>query len=73
VIRLILFALVAAAVIASLLHINIWIVLVPLGLFLAYAFTVGGLKTKCPACRKRIKLGATACHHCGRSTVATGK
>jgi hypothetical protein len=50
-------------------HISIWIVLVPLGLFLAYAYTAGGLKTKCPARRKRIKLGATACHRCGRSIV----
>jgi hypothetical protein len=24
----------------------------------------------CPACRKNVKIGATACHHCGRSTVA---
>jgi hypothetical protein len=22
--------------------------------------------TKCPYCRKRVKLSATACHHCGR-------
>jgi hypothetical protein len=21
---------------------------------------------KCPFCRKRVKLGATHCHHCGR-------
>jgi hypothetical protein len=50
-------------------HINLWIVLVPLGRFLAYAYTAGGLKTKCPACRKHIKLGATACHHGMRSIV----
>jgi hypothetical protein len=23
----------------------------------------------CPACKKRVKIGATACHHCGRATV----
>jgi len=22
---------------------------------------------KCPYCRKRVKLGATHCHHCGRA------
>lgn len=21
---------------------------------------------RCPYCRKRVKLGATVCHHCGR-------
>lgn len=25
---------------------------------------------KCDACRKRVKLGATACHHCGYSRNA---
>ena len=24
---------------------------------------------KCPYCFKRVKLGATACHHCARSLV----
>lgn len=23
-------------------------------------------KLKCPYCRKRVKLGASVCHHCGR-------
>lgn len=22
---------------------------------------------RCPYCRKRVKLGAAACHHCGRT------
>ena len=22
---------------------------------------------KCPYCRKRVKLGASVCHHCGRA------
>lgn len=22
---------------------------------------------KCPWCKKRVKLGSTACHHCGRN------
>ena len=66
-IRLVLLVLIAAAVFAAILHINIWFTLVPIGAFALYAFTIGGLRTRCPACRKRIKLGATACHHCGRS------
>lgn len=24
---------------------------------------------KCAACRKRVKIGATTCHHCGYSAV----
>ena len=24
-------------------------------------------KLRCPACRKRVKLGATRCHHCGEN------
>ena len=32
---------------------------------------LGGVTAlKCPACRKRVKLGATACHHCGRAVAA---
>jgi hypothetical protein len=23
----------------------------------------------CPYCRKRVKIGATSCHHCGRTVV----
>jgi hypothetical protein len=44
---------------------------VPVGL-LAW----GGLVTdpavavRCPHCHKRMKLGATVCHHCGRDAVA---
>ena len=69
-IRLFLLVLFGAAVFAVILHISIWIVLVPLAAFVIYAYTAGGLKTRCPDCRKRIKLGATACHHCGRSLKA---
>lgn len=25
---------------------------------------------KCPACHKRVKVGATTCHHCSRSVTA---
>lgn len=27
---------------------------------------------RCPACRKRVKLGASACHHCGRMVGRNG-
>jgi hypothetical protein len=27
----------------------------------------GRTALKCPFCRKRVKLGATVCHHCGRA------
>jgi uncharacterized protein (UPF0212 family) len=26
-------------------------------------------KLKCPACRKRVKLGASRCHHCGENVT----
>lgn len=26
-------------------------------------------KLRCPACRKRVKLGASRCHHCGQDVV----
>ena len=29
----------------------------------------GQSSLKCPYCRKRVKLGATVCHHCGRSAA----
>lgn len=25
-----------------------------------------GFKVRCPYCEKRVKMGARACHHCGR-------
>lgn len=68
-IRLALIVLIGAGAAAALLHISIWIPLVPLVLLMAYAYTAGGLKLRCPACRKRIKVGATACHHCQREIV----
>jgi hypothetical protein len=30
-------------------------------------FSSGRTALKCPYCRKRVKLGATVCHHCGRA------
>lgn len=29
----------------------------------------GTTALKCPHCRKRVKLGASACHHCGRAVA----
>jgi hypothetical protein len=66
VIRLVLFVLFASAILAALLNISVWFFFIPLGGFFVYAYTFGGLKLRCPYCRKRIKLGARACHHCGR-------
>lgn len=33
---------------------------------IGFAYTSGGLALKCPACGKRVKVGETHCHHCGR-------
>lgn len=68
-IRLFLLVLVGAAVLAALTHLSVWLFFVPIGLFVIYAYSAGGLKTRCPACRKRVKIGATTCHHCGRAVA----
>jgi hypothetical protein len=34
-------------------------------LFYAQAVLNDGQMLKCDACRKRVKLGASTCHHCG--------
>lgn len=51
-------------------HGNRWVIYVAffgtIAVFVIPLLT-GDAKLKCPACRKRIKLGASACHHCGRS------
>lgn len=54
--------------------VGVWV-----GLFVALAAAVlpllnGRSALRCPACRKRVKLGAAACHHCGRQVgrAATG-
>jgi hypothetical protein len=72
-IRLGIFVLIAAGVLATILHINIWIALVPLAAFVIYAYTAGGLKTRCPACQKRLRIGASACPHCGQGVTPTSK
>lgn len=36
---------------------------------LALAVLNRNLVLYCPYCRKRVKMGATSCHHCGRQVV----
>lgn len=50
-----------------------WIFIVPVGLLAIAAYTVAGMKLRCPACGKRIKLGYTTCHHCGATFGAGGQ
>lgn len=69
-IRLVLFAVIGAAILAAIFHVNVWVFLVPIAGLLIYAYTVGGLRTRCPSCRKRVKIGASTCHHCGRDVRA---
>lgn len=68
-IRLFVFVVIGAAVFAAILHVPFWLVAGVLVVFVAAAAASGRLVLRCPACRKRVKLGATACHHCGRSVV----
>ena len=37
--------------------------------WLGYAVNPTSPPPKCPYCRKRVKLSAKACHHCGRTVV----
>jgi hypothetical protein len=38
-----------------------------IGLAIAVGPILGGVSAlRCPFCRKRVKLGATVCHHCAR-------
>jgi hypothetical protein len=71
-VRAFLFVIFAAAVFASILHAGIWVFVVPLALLMVLAY-VGGMRTSCPKCKKRIKLGATVCHHCGWQAMAKGQ
>lgn len=70
-IRLAFTVFVPAVILAALLHVNPWVILAPLAVAAVLAYTVGGSKLRCPSCRKRVKIGASACHHCGRD-VRTG-
>jgi hypothetical protein len=66
VIRVALITVFAAAILAAVFHVSVWIFFVPIAAWFVYSYTVGGLRTRCPSCRKRVKIGAAACHHCGR-------
>ena len=72
-IRLALFVLFGAAILAALAGVSIWVFLIPIAALAVIAYTAGGLRLRCPACRKRVKLGATACHHCGRDVRRVGR
>lgn len=71
--RLFFLALVLAAVVSSLLHLGgggataLFVVFMGLALF---SLATGRIALRCPSCRKRVKIGATACHHCGREVVS---
>ncbi|MFI6326613.1 hypothetical protein ACIBG8_54455 [Nonomuraea sp. NPDC050556] len=69
-IRVWLTALIAAGLVAFLLSLLwgplgytfwLWLALVIFGVTVNPEF-----KTRCPYCEKRVKMGAKACHHCGR-------
>lgn len=40
-------------------------------LLLIAPLMTGQSALRCPYCRKRVKLGATVCHHCGRPVART--
>jgi hypothetical protein len=44
----------------------IWAALAVAAVGVCAPLLLGTSALKCPHCRKRVKLGATACHHCGR-------
>ena len=78
-IRVFLLLIFLTVIIAAILDINVWIALI------GFLVVIGGLpyatrgkggsyltpaaESKCPWCHERVKIGAAACHHCGRSLV----
>lgn len=44
----------------------IWAALAVAAIGVGAPLVLGTTALKCPYCRKRVKLGATVCHHCGR-------
>jgi hypothetical protein len=65
-IRVFFVALLGAAVLGTLFHFGSGGV-TALFIVLLIAIAAANLgKLKCPNCRKRVKLGASVCHHCGR-------
>lgn len=64
--------LLAASAIAGLTHATwlatpLFIIFIALHIAGRLAGTIG--PTKCPYCRKRVKLGANVCHHCAHNTM----
>lgn len=45
---------------------SIWIALAVAAVGVGGPLLMGTSALRCPYCRKRVKLGATHCHHCGR-------
>ncbi len=79
-IRIFLLLVVLVVIVSSVLHVSAgwaWIiVLLALGAFAlnlrrnaTARFVRPSAAWECPYCLKRTKLGASACHHCGRSLV----
>jgi predicted amidophosphoribosyltransferase len=68
-IRVFVAAFLVAVVISVVFLGGIWIL--PIFIILFALIAVANLgKLKCPHCRKRVKLGAGVCHHCGREVKA---
>lgn len=74
--RLILFALMPVFVVAIVWpDAPSWLLqgmLVGMAALIALAWFRGTLILKCPYCGKRVKIGYSACHHCGRQLVESG-
>lgn len=60
---------IVAAVISTLLHINVWIVMVPAIIFGLGPYLLGLRKATCPYCGSHVKFGMTVCRFCGRDTT----
>jgi hypothetical protein len=68
------FGAVLVGLIATILPALLWPPLGTVAFCLAFGWTMyyqvtQGTPLRCPYCRKRVKIGATACHHCGRATA----
>lgn len=57
----------AAALLGSVLGGAMWLVWMLFIIFLVLGVVANAGKFKCPYCAKRVKLGASVCHHCGRT------
>jgi hypothetical protein len=64
-------SLLGAALVSTLTGLD-WLT-IPLWFAFAGYWLFFGKSLYCPACRKRIKMGADRCHHCGYEPEYTGK